>query len=48
MQDAQVTKSLQVYHVLITNEHSLMYNQNYRFALFFKMQIKSTIQVLRF
>ena len=35
-------------HVLLTNEHSLIYNQNMCFIFFFETRVKATIQVLRF
>ena len=38
----------QMFYVLITNEHSLTYIQNYCFAFFFETWIKAAIQVLRF
>ena len=37
-----------IFNVLLTNEHSLTYNQNESFAFFFETLIKAAIQVLRF
>ena len=34
--------------MLLTNEHSLKYSQNYRYAFFFETLTKASIEVLRF
>ena len=39
--------SFGIFHVLLTNEHSLTYIQNYHVAFFFETKIKVAIQVLR-
>ena len=37
-----------MFYVLLTNDHSLTYSQNYRFAFFFEAYNKAAVQLLRF
>ena len=37
-----------IFYMLLTNEHSLIYNQNDCFAFFFETYIKAAILVLHF
>ena len=47
-QCVKVILIIPIFYVLLTNEHSLTYNQNNPFAFFFEIYIKAAIQVLHF